>query len=262
MIGGNAMTRLKNGLLSINYEKRKIQRTDNNKKDRRLVVFGDSFFQHSKGSIHNSYIPNQGLSWTGLLADNLNMSLLNYANAGTSLNYSVQMLFHYMETEYDENDIIIFGVTNGSRVPNLLDDTFQGWHSTVWKFIDPDFVWASITKEQHKYFKKDKEFWQTYLTRGMYADDAKNQFRLVENYLNTMKNDVLVLHSFSDFVAVDEFNLMQLVRRENFKYFEKLNHMSDTNKELLVRQTKKYFINLGQNKRSPFDINRYTIESK
>jgi hypothetical protein len=253
------MTRiLKNLLLSINYEKRQIHRTDNNKKGRRLVVFGDSFFQHSTGKIHN--IPNQGLSWTGLLADHLNMSLLNYANSGTSLNYSVQMLFHYMETEYDENDTIIFGVTNGARATNLLDDESQGWHSTAWKFIDPDFELSSITKEQSKYFKKDKEFWQTYLTRCMYADDVKNQFSLVQTYLNTMKNDVLVLHSFSDLFDGDEFNLMQIVRRENLKYFEKLNHMSDTNKKLLARQAMKYFMYIGQNKRSPFDINRYTIE--
>ena len=140
------MSNYTNGLLNINYEKRRIHRTDvGSLKNGRLVIFGDSFFQYSTGTDHK--IPNQGLSWTGLLAKNLNKSILSYANAGTSLNYSVQMLFYYMETEYDENDTIIFGVTSNTRVPNLLDDSHLGWHSTAWKLVDPDSSYIKMTED-------------------------------------------------------------------------------------------------------------------
>lgn len=262
MIGGNDMSRFyNNGLLDINYEKRLLHRTDiSDKKDSRLVVFGDSFFQYSTGTVN--HIPNQGLSWTDLLAERLDKSILSYANAGTSLNYSVQMLFHYMKTEYDENDTIIFGVTSMTRTPNLLDDNHRGWHSKVWRFIESGNSLNNLTEEQYKYFEKDKVFWETYSLRCIYADDIKNQLRLVETYLNSIKNDVLVLHSFNHFFDGDEFNLMQIALRENRKYFDKLNHLSDPNKKLLARQAHKYFMEIGQNKKNPFDIEKYVIESR
>ena len=98
--------------------------------------------------------------------------------------------------------------------------------------------------------------------RGFYIDDVKNQLRLVETYLNSIKNDVLILHGFDHFFDGDGFNLMQIARRENLKYFDKLNHLSDSNKKVLAQQAQKYFMEIGQNKKSPFDIEKYRIESK
>ena len=223
-------------LLNIDYSKRRVTRLNDGKKKYRLVVFGDSFFETSKS-------PDFELSWTISLADSLDRSLLNYALHGTSLNYSVQMLFHYLDTEYDKNDIILFGVTSLTRVANLLDDDNQGLHSAAWAWMDPNNGYADITKEQYKYFQKDNKFWKTLLIRGMYIDDARNQLRLVEEYLNCMKNNTLVLHSFNHFLDNDDdFNLMKIVRIEKLKNFHNLNHLSDNNKKMLARLAYKHLL--------------------
>tara|TARA_B100000035_G_C20953446_1_gene533043 strand:- start:386 stop:1138 length:753 start_codon:yes stop_codon:yes gene_type:complete len=248
MNGGKDMS--DNVLLNIDYSKRSIVHLNSDERHNKLVVFGDSFFEISKSLEFE-------LSWTTRLADSLDRSLLNYAVSGTSLNYSIQMLFHYLETEYDKNDIIIFGVTNPVRTPNLLDDDHRGLHSNAWKFIDPSY--GELTKEQYKYFQKDKKYWETMLTRGMYIDDVKNQLILLKNYLNNMKNHTLILHAFKDLLLdKDEFNLMKIIKLEEFKNFDKLNHLSDNNKKVLARQVQKYFMEIGQNKTNPFDIKSYS----
>jgi len=97
------------------------------------------------------------------------------------------------------------------------------------------------------------------LTRGMYIDDVKNQLILLKNYLNNMKNHTLILHAFKDLLLdKDEFNLMKIIKLEEFKNFDKLNHLSDNNKKVLARQVQKYFMEIGQNKTNPFDIKSYS----
>lgn len=239
--------------LSIDYTKRRNVRIGDDKNNSKLVVFGDSFFESWGANLDPYY----GLCWTSTLANRMNKSLLNYAVSGTSLNYSVQMLFHYLDTEYDESDTIIFGITNMVRPENLLDDNHNGWHSTAWKILDPSTPSDEISREQYKYFKKDRTFWKTFLTRGMYTDDFKNQLRLVENYLHNIPNNTLILHSFEDSTEDNKFYLNKLVFRENFKYANKLNHLSDRYKSILIRQVQKYFTELRQNKKNPFIIGSY-----
>ena len=245
-IGGNDM--ISDLSLSIDYSKRRCIRLNEDKKDRRLVVFGDSFFETNE-------IPHLEISWTIRLADSLDRSLLNYALHGTSLNYSVQMLFHYLDTEYDENDIILFGVTSPTRVANLLDDDNRGLHSTALVWLDSS---NDITKEQYKYFQKDNKFWKTLLIRGMYIDDIRNQLRLVEEYLNCMKNNTLVLHSFDHLLDSDEFCLIKIVRLENNNNFDNLNHLSDNNKKILARLAYKHLTD--RKNKELFDIENYMKE--
>ena len=91
----------------------------------RLVVFGDSFSETSTRKDPNE------TCWVFVLAKMLGFSILNYSRGGSSLQYSKQMLFEYMETEYDKNDYIVFISTSYTRIPSVPANVDSGWAAAL-----------------------------------------------------------------------------------------------------------------------------------
>jgi hypothetical protein len=85
----------------------------------RLVVFGDSFVSHEFKFREDDDSPQL---WTERLAHKLNLPLVVHALGGTNLNWSLLNFMKYLKSDYREDDIIIFIVTNGSRLPYVHED--------------------------------------------------------------------------------------------------------------------------------------------
>ena len=87
--------------------------------DEKIVVFGDSF-AHSGGMFKNSQAEKSfnKKSWYGVLHHRTQKQIWNYGDGGTSLQYSKQNLFSYLNSEdYNEDDCIVFVTTSYNRVP-------------------------------------------------------------------------------------------------------------------------------------------------
>jgi hypothetical protein len=75
---------------------------------KKLVIFGDSFANNAPGMPPN---------WVGGTARLLNIPVLNYGCAGSSLNYSLDSFYrHAHSTNYDTEDVIVFILTNPDRL--------------------------------------------------------------------------------------------------------------------------------------------------
>lgn len=79
---------------------------------KKLVLFGDSFANYSwwgENEVDNK-------SWAIDLAGRLNLPIINYGVAGSSLIYSFHKFWEYFKSDqYHEDDVIIFIMTNPER---------------------------------------------------------------------------------------------------------------------------------------------------
>lgn len=81
---------------------------------KKLVIFGDSFANYSWFGENEEW--NKNTSWAINLADKLNIPIVNYGVAGSSLIYSFHKFWEYFKSDqYYEDDIIIFIMTNAER---------------------------------------------------------------------------------------------------------------------------------------------------
>lgn len=79
---------------------------------KKLVVFGDSFANYSWFGENEK----DSTSWAMDLAAKLNIPIINYGVAGSSLIYSFHKFWEYFKSDqYFEEDIIIFIITNPER---------------------------------------------------------------------------------------------------------------------------------------------------
>ena len=65
-------------------------------------------------------IEHNNKSWYGVLHHRTQKQIWNHGNGGTSLQYSKQQLFSYLNSKYyKEDDYIIFVTTSYTRVPSF-----------------------------------------------------------------------------------------------------------------------------------------------
>lgn len=85
-----------------------------------LVLFGDSFA--SEWEIESGY-----KSWFQLLAEELNTEYKTYGMHGTSFEYSTLKFYQYLNSEYNQDDIIVFVLTSPYRSPVISEDFVPNW---------------------------------------------------------------------------------------------------------------------------------------
>lgn len=234
-------------LINIDFSRRRKVEKKFYDTESRLLVFGDSFLEtYREKDMIDGQVP-----WVDILAKSMSCNLVSYAVSGSSLNYSVQNFFHYMENDYRHSDFILFSSTCSQRAPFLLDDNQHGIHFALshWYLKNKD-----LPINQYNEYNKDSKFWNTYVERAMYYDDYKNLYKLIFNYIEYLNNRSLFLHSFYEKDNFNPFALRQISTKENMKNFDNVNHMSEYNKIILAKQSVNYFSDL---KYSNFNIDEY-----
>ena len=211
----------------------------------RLIVFGDSYAHINSGSVQN---------WSTWVARHLEYDLISYALAGTSLRYSIQNFFNYYDTDYREDDYIIFLTTSPLRAPFSLYGSDPQWQHALYEFIRDAKKNEYMNKQSYLYFNslKNKRFWDVYVESGIHTmSDWKYDKTLIESFIKNLKNKTLILPSFP--ILDEDFALFRVSNEiENRKYFEETNHMSSENLKTLSELVLHYFKNL--------DYNIFTIE--
>lgn len=84
-----------------------------------LVLFGDSFASEWEYGDHKS--------WFQLLAEELGTTYKTYGLHGTSFEYSTLKFYQYLNTEYTEDDVIVFTLTSPYRSPTISEDFIPSW---------------------------------------------------------------------------------------------------------------------------------------
>jgi len=241
--------------------------------DEKIVVFGDSF-AHSGGMFKNKQAENRfnNKSWYGHLHHRTQKQIWNYGDGGTSLQYSKQNLFSYLNSEdYNEDDCIVFVTTSYTRVPvfPIGDDRYKpSMQAQLLTFLtdnngtlakrgalgDGDMKSYDLFKQ----YKKQIE-WLSYT---LSKEDFINELRMLQVFLNSLPNKTLLLPAFNypevdRFLDIKKFCLLDVSEREPLNESLYLNkehprimgedprkqHMSDRNNEVLAVKIANYFKN-------------------
>ena len=200
----------------------------------RLIVFGDSYAHINRGCTQN---------WTTWVAQHLEYDLISYACAGTSLRYSIQNFFNYYNTDYREDDYIIFLTTSPMRAPFSLYDSDAKWQNAIFEFVRGATIGEYVSKECYKYYNsaKHKHFWNVYTQSGIHTkSDWEYDKQLIECFIKNLSNKTLILPCFA--ILDEEFALFRVSNEvENRKYFDETNHMSYDNLKILSKLVLCYF---------------------
>jgi hypothetical protein len=214
-------------------------------KNGRIVVFGDSFAEYH----HNG--------WVGQLVNQMNIKILSYACPGSSLNYSVQNFFNYLNTDYDKNDFIIFLFTGWGRVPFSL----KGYSGKVQCGII-DFKnnlideYREEAPDVYDYYVKNKTFWNQCIENNIYSiDDYNNLRELMVSYLNSLPNKVFYFSSFLPFKNINDMCMFDICMLENRQNFDGANHISFENGDIFANLVYGYF--MGDKTMSDFNIKMF-----
>ena len=247
---------------------------------KKLVVFGDSFANYSKGVEAGDII----CSWTTELANKLNLPLLMYGIAGSSLSYSLHMFFeYYLSEEYDSEDYIIFLTSDPvSRsytktmphpslgvAPGALHNPFYTRHEKRWlknNIKSLDWYQMSCANQGLNF-----ELVQTFATLKVWADSHLTNKLLVMRVFGIYFDQHI--ESFNEIIKPNS-NFFPILEKENSLYklsidefasYEmfaqciagndpRMNHFSKVNRDILVSLVYEIFKN---NSINGFDSNHF-----
>jgi hypothetical protein len=175
----------------------------------RIIVFGDSFATKWP----DDYV------WTNQLAKKLHAEQVNYATGGSSIEYSLYQLKHYLQHNYKKDDTIIFVATNPSRSPIIHKD------------YDPK--WACFYYD----VSQDKEYYKA-LTRYTDVETDKYKYWIIATILNGLTNDALLICAFDecnekslrDNFIISKFNLSKIAHQ-----YPEANHIQESNHSVLAK---------------------------
>lgn len=232
--------------IKLDYSDRDIKKYYTERSQGRLVVFGDSFAETSTRKDLNE------TCWVFVLAKMLNYSILNYARGGTSLNYSIQMFFEYMETEYMSNDYIVFVTTSYSRLPALPKGVDYGYMSSLANYYNDEFKFKRDFKDRQKFYTNNLQAMNYMAENICTLQDFKNQIMLLYSYLNTMKNKTVMIPAFehrlsiSKLVNKEDFSLDKVSEGENIDRSstmvdDRVCHMNTENNKVLANVIYRFF---------------------
>lgn len=228
---------------------------------KKLVVFGDSFANYSKGPASGDIT----CSWTSDLAERLGIPLLMYGIAGSSLSYSLHMFFeYYASAEFDPEDYIIFltsepvsrsytkTMTHPSLgvAPGALNNPYYTKAEQRWiKNNIKSLVWYQMSCANQglnfdlvQVFSTLKVWSETHLTNklliirvfGIYADDhidaLNNVIKPTDNFFPIIsRENSLFKISIDEFASEDLFN--DCIGGND----PRMNHFSKVNREILIK---------------------------
>lgn len=250
----------------VNYAEPKRRFTWMNDYDsnEKIVIFGDSFAS-SDGDFDfkENEIEHNNKSWYGVLHHRTQKQIWNYGNGGTSLQYSKQQLFSYLNSEYyNEDDYIIFITTSFTRVPTfpIGDDRYKPrWQSQLLSFVTDGL--DDRDTDSYNLFKRHKKELE-WLSYTLSKEDFVNELRMLQVFLNSLPNKTLLIpafkyHEADKFLNIKKFCLHEVSEREPINESLYLNdvhprilgndprkqHLSDRNNEILAVKIDNYFKN-------------------
>ncbi len=164
-----------------------------------LIIFGDSFAQDE----HRQW------QWFKQLASDLKVNnLINYAKAGSSLEYSYNKLFNYLEysNDYNESDIIIFLATSGVRSPIVHDEYEPAWASYVHHMAKSRM--PKMEESERKLNEHYESHQQYYRTLVKYNNNNSNKSKhfVIASTLHNLPNKVLYLLCIDKLYDLKTFN--------------------------------------------------------
>ena len=228
---------------------------------KKLVVFGDSFANYSKGPASGDIT----CSWASDLAERLGIPLLMYGIAGSSLSYSLHMFFeYYVSEDFDPEDYIIFltsepvsrsytkTMTHPSLgvAPGALNNPYYTKAEQRWiKNNIKSLVWYQMSCANQglnfdlvQVFSTLKVWSETNLTNkllvirvfGIYfdqqIDELNNIVKPTSNFFPILtKEDSLFKISIDEFASEELF--YECIDRND----PRMNHLSKGNREIMVR---------------------------
>lgn len=230
----------------LDYSDRDIKKYYTERSQGRLVVFGDSFAETSTRN------DPEETCWIFVLAKMLNYSILNYARGGTSLNYSVQMFFEYLETEHNYDDYIVFVTTSYSRLPAVPKGIDYGYMSSLVNYYNDEFKFKREYKDRQKFYTNNLQAMNYMAENICTLQDFKNQIILLYSYLNSMENKTAMIPAFehrqsvSYLVGIKDFSLDKISENENIyrnstMVDDRVCHMSTENNNVLASVVYRFF---------------------
>lgn len=242
----------------------------------KLVVFGDSFACYKFTGKENESLNN--LAWFNLLAQKLEKQLLTFSLNGSSINFSQNQLYNYINSsDYDETDIIVFVTTSSNRVP-FITKMFPQHAGSQWTGFLNGTMDTRHDAYQHfiayrKFYRKLFDFWDEQQCRQWRLDTAF--------LLKSLPNKAVILSGFEDidlglsdkelladtdtFVLInselwtisqnelhESLNIDQFFRR--FRSEVRHSHLSNTNNAILSDQV---FQCIKHSSREHFDNTQY-----
>jgi len=202
-----------------------IEYTD---KQNRIMFFGDSFVE--VGAEHN---------WTRELCKIYDRQSWNYGRGGSSLLFSINNFFRYIENDYKPTDIIVFVTTSHTRFPKV--------HSTVDPGISAAFMnhviknWPDQREDIYYYeWQPDLIAWLASVYCNQ--EDFRHQCIMIDNYLKHLPNKTVLLPAFGlkDWVKQGkDFCLFDVAELTEYK--GPINHMTEIQNITLANQVHEYF---------------------
>tara|TARA_B110000285_G_scaffold136199_1_gene152602 strand:+ start:885 stop:1706 length:822 start_codon:yes stop_codon:yes gene_type:complete len=159
----------------------------------KLVVFGDSFAcYHFHPDVSACY---DKLAWFNLLAQQLEKPLLRFSENGTSINFSTDQLYNYINSnDYEKTDIIVFVTTSLTRVP-FISKQFPAssaaqWLSFLHNAMDNNHRSYKHFNDHRKFYKTLFNFYDTRQCEQWITDAAF--------LLKSLPNKTVILSGFAD----------------------------------------------------------------
>ena len=229
--------------------------------EEKIVIFGDSYAYSENKSFKDKNVEKHfnNKSWFGHLHHKTKKQIWNYGCGGTSLLYSKQQLFGYLNSEdYDENDYIIFVTTSHTRIPSFPNDIIYkpNYQASILGFLNNSIP---KTHESYDVFNKNKKVFE-WLSYTLSKEDFINELRLLQAFLGSLPNKTLLLPAFeykdaNNFLDVKNFVLSNVSEKENIHdtlfttkthprrmgIDPRKQHMSDKNNEILANMIDNYF---------------------
>lgn len=233
-----------------------IKRVEHNVKNvdstRRLIIFGDSFAEYHEHDTNEK-------RWQSVTAENSHCSkIVCYARNGSSLFFSMQSIYYYVQNDYNIDDILVFVPTSQGRLPLIWDidsDLYKndkpepGWQASGLMYLQGQM---SEKNRQYKFMKRNDTVVQWLLKEFC---TYENHAMLLNNsigYFNSLRNKKVVIPAFKfkyeNYVLDSPYCLCDISLREikegelsDIIHDPRKNHLHPDNHVILGKQLSNYF---------------------
>lgn len=240
---------------------------------KKLVIFGDSYADKVRGGPTLDKI----FAWYDHLAEKLNLTVLHYGRNASSIEFSMNKLYEYINSsEYSEQDIIIFVSTSLSRSPIIHNDvpdaTAGKWVSYLNGSLSKDDQHYAHFRMNHNFYKQLFEWFNhnlahqqrtniscllkilpnTAIIISAFQNDVDHALRADRKYLLANDDNFILINTNLHRITVDELSGSNKQFFDFHKFFGgecRHSHLSKSNNiiladqlyQCLVHKTNKYF---------------------
>lgn len=216
--------------------------------EKRIMFFGDSFVEISNDD--NYHDDN---NWTRELSKIFNRQHWNFGRSGSSLLFSINQFFKYIENDYREDDYIVFVTTSHTRFPRVHPNADPGVGAAMMRHV-VDQWYLKSAEQQQPYFQWQPDLiaWlsQVYCNQ----EDFRHQCLMIDSYLKQLPNKTLLIPAFGvkDWVCPNKnFTLWKVAHLTG--YTSPINHMTEKHNMILATQCS---LSLQENK-NHFNLRAY-----